>query len=985
MKVLMVAEKPSIAQAVSKVLARRGEFTTRKSVATPVHEFDGVFQGRPARFFLTSVMGHVYALDFPASLDRNIEPRELFAAPTVKKESNPSAQVCRHLRTVAKDMSALVLWLDCDREGENIGFEVLENCRPHMVKGARVYRARFSAITGPDVQRAMSNLVSPNENEALAVDARQEIDLKVGVAFTRYQTKTFHFRYANLDSHLISYGPCQTPTLGFCVDRYDEIQAFKSEPYYKLQAWIFRSGIRVKLKWKRPRVLKDRARVMRALEGVADVKWAKVTEVQVTRSKLTRPTPLNTVALLKVASKNLGIGPQQCMHAAEHLYVNGFISYPRTESTRYPEHYDVREALGLQRGHPEWGPYVSRLLDEVGVKKSKSGVDMGDHPPITPTRLARQGEEVSGTEWTLYDYIARHFIASVSPSAVMESQSIAYDIGGEPFGSESSALLEPGFTEVMHWMRPSSRAPAPASVGDQFNVDAVSVKEGRTKPPALLTESELIGMMEKNGIGTDASIPTHIENIVKRNYVRLDSRTRSLQPTRLGLALVHGYHRIDAELVLPKIRASIEKFISDIAVGRTKYEQVIKTSLNTFLVKYDHFVANIDKMDELFHASFSSLADLQVNTRLKPKCGVCNRYMKYIAFAPHRLYCQNCEKVYSMPRSGGLKSDGSTACCPLDGFELVVHSNPKGRTVLLCPKCYNEPTYPGMKPNNLCTQCPNTSCPYNYSNYVLEPTCPQCDVGVLIFDQINGLRIDCNLCVYHIMLPKNTNKLTLSQQVCPNCVASTKTKLIHFKFNEKNTPHPDKLLSFDACIRCDPVISPLCVYPKKAPEFKKHPREPTHSQPAPAHSKPPSARGGGRRVDTLDDAPPPPSDLAANGDSAPNPRQNHHSRRPPPELAPGAPPTDRPRSKPSGGRSSQPPANGRVRRENPPPRRSAAPPAKPHSGRRAQPQSNRPPPSERQARPPPRPPTAKAREPDSKERTRRPNPKRANAPSSSEK
>jgi DNA topoisomerase IA len=80
------------------------------------------------------------------------------------------------------------------------------------------------------------------------------------------------------------------------------------------------------------------------------------------------------------------------------------------------------------------------------------------------------------------------------------------------------------------------------------------IKEKMTTAPTYLTESELIGKMEKNQIGTDASISTHIENILKRNYVEL-LPGRKLKPTKLGLVLAQGYHLIDSSLVLPKVRS----------------------------------------------------------------------------------------------------------------------------------------------------------------------------------------------------------------------------------------------------------------------------------------------------------------------------------------------------------------------------------------------------------------------------------------------
>ncbi|GBG76135.1 hypothetical protein CBR_g21883 [Chara braunii] len=145
----------------------------------------------------------------------------------------------------------------------------------------------------------MNNLGQPNKNEALAVDARQEIDLKVGVAFTRFQTRYFQGKYGNLDSSVISYGPCQTPTLGFCVQRHQEISMFTPESFWVVRPYIQKSGFRVELEWERGRVF-DKEVAMMFHKLVIDGGAAKVVDIVKKDDRRPRPQGLNTVELLKV-------------------------------------------------------------------------------------------------------------------------------------------------------------------------------------------------------------------------------------------------------------------------------------------------------------------------------------------------------------------------------------------------------------------------------------------------------------------------------------------------------------------------------------------------------------------------------------------------------------------------------------------------------------------------------------------------------------
>lgn len=129
----------------------------------------------------------------------------------------------------------LIIWTDCDREGENIGFEVIDVCL-NLNPRLRVYRAKFSEITPTAITRAINTLVQPDKRLSDAVDVRAELDLRIGAAFTRFQTLRLTKRFPGvLNDRLVSYGSCQFPTLGFVVERYKSIQNFVPEDFWKIE------------------------------------------------------------------------------------------------------------------------------------------------------------------------------------------------------------------------------------------------------------------------------------------------------------------------------------------------------------------------------------------------------------------------------------------------------------------------------------------------------------------------------------------------------------------------------------------------------------------------------------------------------------------------------------------------------------------------------------------------------------------------------
>merc|ERR1719187_2066410 len=201
---------------------------------------------------VTSVVGHIYGLNFEDGRVRDLA--QLFNAKVQKvvEDTTKKLRIVEHLQELASEAEYLALWLDCDREGENIGFEVISLCN-EFISYDNVYRAKFSALTSQELVGAYENLARPDKYAAMSVDARQELDLKIGVTFSRLMTRAYldqaKEKFRLKDQKVISFGPCQTPTLWFCVQRHKEIKEFRPQEYYKIDVRINIRGRELELQW----------------------------------------------------------------------------------------------------------------------------------------------------------------------------------------------------------------------------------------------------------------------------------------------------------------------------------------------------------------------------------------------------------------------------------------------------------------------------------------------------------------------------------------------------------------------------------------------------------------------------------------------------------------------------------------------------------------------------------------------------------------
>jgi len=630
--VLMVAEKPALATAIALALCPGGptSVTKRKgaSPSSPVHEYDGIFRGHPARFKVTATTGHIYSLDFTKESNdwQKTAPADLFHARTVHCY-DPSTRIPDLISSEAVEADALVLWLDCDREGENICFEVMQLAVPHMStrmawQGAyedRVFRAHFSSLSPVDLLRAMDNLGHPDICQAHSVDARQEIDLRLGCAFTRLQTQYFRAHFGKqLGKLTVSYGPCQFPTLWFCVKRHCEIEAFVPVPFWRLAVSVSINGTPTRCDLQSGEIWDSETAQSLAADLRSGSQTATVKSVRSWHSHATRPKPLNTVAMLKMASNELGIGPGDAMALAERLYLKGILSYPRTETCRYPENFDLRGTTRTLAGPgAPWAQYASALLEGGSVEPRRDGDDMGDHPPITPVKLATRSQCEGEAGWVLYCAICRHFLATISPDADFVEAEMQLDVQGQLFSTTSSRCLTAGWGDVAE-RDFSDEGPVDLAAfgradtsGMSLPVVGVEVTGHQTRPPGHLTESELLALMDDHGIGTDASMAQHVSKVQQRKYVTLDERTRQMVPSPLGLALAHGYALVDIGLLLPSVRARIENACGNVAKGLVSKSVVIARTLRIFERKLVGLAGRIDRIPLMLAVAYSQSSDRQ--------------------------------------------------------------------------------------------------------------------------------------------------------------------------------------------------------------------------------------------------------------------------------------------------------------------------------------------------------------------------------------
>ncbi|ERE67718.1 DNA topoisomerase 3-alpha [Cricetulus griseus] len=479
-KVLCVAEKNDAAKGIADLLSNG---RMRRNVT----------------MIMTSVSGHLLAHDFQMRFRKwqSCNPLVLFEAEIEKYCPENFIDIKKTLERETQHCQALVIWTDCDREGENIGFEIIHVCKA-VKPNLQVLRARFSEITPRAVRAACENLTEPDQRVSDAVDVRQELDLRIGAAFTRFQTLRLQRIFPEvLAEQLISYGSCQFPTLGFVVERFKAIQAFVPEVFHRIKVTHDHKDGTVEFNWKRYRLFNHTACLVLYQLCMEDP-TATVVEVRSKPKSKWRPQALDTVELEKLASRKLRINAKETMRIAEKLYTQGYISYPRTETNIFPKDLNLVALVEQQTLDPHWGAFAQNILERGGPTPRNGNKSDQAHPPIHPTKYT---SNLQGDERRLYEFIVRHFLACCSQDAQGQETTVEIDIAQERFIAHGLVILARNYLDVYPYDHWSDKLLPVYEQGFSFQPSTVEMVDGETSPPQLLTEADLIALMEKHGIG----------------------------------------------------------------------------------------------------------------------------------------------------------------------------------------------------------------------------------------------------------------------------------------------------------------------------------------------------------------------------------------------------------------------------------------------------------------------------------------------------
>ena len=601
--------------------------------------------------------GHVR--DFPKSsfgidVEHDFEPKYI----TIRGKGD----ILANLRKEVKKADKIYLATDPDREGEAIAWHLYIALK---LENKKVYRISFNEITKNAVKASIKEAREIDMDLVDAQQARRALDRMVGY-------KISPLLWSKVKRGL-SAGRVQSVALRIIADREEEIEAFVSEEYWSLDAFLNVEGEKKPLVAKYHGNIHSQEKMDKLLKSLENETFV-VDDIKTGVRSTKAPLPFTTSTLQQEASKALNFATQKTMRIAQQLYEDGIITYLRTDSTRVSEEADAnaREFVAEQYGEQ----YVA-----TASKKASEDKKIQDaHEAIRPTDVTRTPaklkDSVSRDQLRLYQLIWKRFVASRMQPAKYETTTVKISAGKHKFTVNTSNIKFEGFRAVYiesdEEKEESNVLVKRINKDSKLTIDSYEPKQHFTQPPAHYTEATLVKALEELGIGRPSTYAPTISTIIARRYVAKEQK--NLYITEIGEVVNDIMKQSFASIVDVSFTANMEGLLDMIAEGKVNW----KTVTSNFYPDLEEAVEIAEKELEKV-----SIADEETDVI----CEECGRNM-VIKYGPHGKFlacpgfpeCRN-TKMY-------LEKIG--VACPICGKDIVIRKTKKGRKYYGCednPNC----------------------------------------------------------------------------------------------------------------------------------------------------------------------------------------------------------------------------------------------------------------------------------------------------------
>lgn len=581
-KQLIIAEKPSVAKDLSKVL---GANQKNKSY----------YEGPTV--IVTWALGHLLGLKMPEDINKEWQSWQMETLPMVPKNLGikPLPKTGHQLKAIKqlanrKDVTEAVIATDAGREGELVARWILE----YVNFNKPVKRLWISSQTDKAIKDGFKKLRPAKEYDNLYYSAlaRAKADWLVGLNVTRALTVKYQ------DS--LSAGRVQTPTLSLVRQQEKKIESFRPQTYFSVELQVQKE--KAKLVQSNPYAFKERNDVETFVKKLSEGK-GKVTDIQEKTKTEQAPLPYDLTEIQREANQRYQFSAKKTLSLVQSLYeFHKIVTYPRTDSKYLTTDMKATMKERLQ-AVSDFAPEVKTYIKDGGqVKLTKvfQNEKVTDHHALIPTEQRPRYEKLSGDEQKIYNMIVTRFLGMFAEPHRTKQTKVTVSFGKEQFIFRQSKVEVAGWKQEKEDVVPSVDWTLGMVIPPNFTIN----KE-LTAPPKPLTEGTLLGLMEKYSLGTPATRAEIIEKLIKSEL--MERNTNGLNVSPKGKQLLE---LVNPSLVTPELTEKWEKTLEAIAKG--------KQSSTVFLKEIEQ---DTKKLVNEIKQSESKYQDFSITQKKCPECG----------------------------------------------------------------------------------------------------------------------------------------------------------------------------------------------------------------------------------------------------------------------------------------------------------------------------------------------------------------------------